>query len=151
MKHRLVAAIVLLLVSPVLALDGQPGIHDPSTVVMHGGKYYTYGTGAGLPILVSDDGWTWRRAGTLMQALPGGRPSPPFDGHERKRADVRGEDWEGVFLRVDHLAHMRVVKVVAKAPMARRREHEQAQRVKHDLCQSRSRQQRAVHEIVIHE
>ncbi len=41
MKHRLVAAIVLLLVSPVLALDGQPGIHDPSTVVMHGGRYYT--------------------------------------------------------------------------------------------------------------
>ena len=37
-------------------------------------QYYTYGTGAGLPILVSDDGWTWRRAGTLMQALPGGRP-----------------------------------------------------------------------------
>ena len=67
-------ATVLLLVSPVLALDGQPGIHDPSTVVMHGGRYYTYGTGAGLPILVSDDGWTWRRAGTLMQALPGGRP-----------------------------------------------------------------------------
>ena len=76
MTYRLVAATVLLLVSPVLALDGQPGIHDPSTVVMHGGRYYTYGTGAGLPILVSDDGWTWRRAGTLMQALPGGRPGP---------------------------------------------------------------------------
>ena len=76
MTYRLVAAIVLLLVSPVIALDGQPGIHDPSTVVMHGGRYYTYGTGAGLPMLVSDDGWTWRRAGTLMQALPGGRPSP---------------------------------------------------------------------------
>ena len=45
MTHRLVAATVLLLVSPVLALDGQPGIHDPSTVVMHGGKFYTYGTG----------------------------------------------------------------------------------------------------------
>ena len=67
-------ATVLLLVSPVLALDGQPGIHDPSTVVMHGGRYYTYGTGAGLPMLVSDDGWTWRRGGALMQALPGGRP-----------------------------------------------------------------------------
>ena len=76
MTYRLIAATVLLLVSPVLALDGQPGIHDPSTVVMHGGRYYTYGTGAGLPMLVSDDGWTWRRAGTLMQALPGGRPGP---------------------------------------------------------------------------
>jgi arabinan endo-1,5-alpha-L-arabinosidase len=43
---------------------------------VHDGKYYTYGTGAGLPVLVSDDGWTWRRAGTLMEALPGGRPGP---------------------------------------------------------------------------
>jgi hypothetical protein len=59
MTYRPVAATVLLLVSPVLALDGQPGgIHDPSTVVMHGSRYYTYGTGAGLPVLVSDDGWT---------------------------------------------------------------------------------------------
>ena len=61
----------------MLALDGQPGIHDPSTVVMHGGKFYSYGTGDGLPILVSDDGWTWRRAGHLdagaarRQAGPG--------------------------------------------------------------------------------
>ena len=47
MTYRLVAATVLLLASPVLALDGQPGIHDPSTVVMHGGRYYTYGTGPG--------------------------------------------------------------------------------------------------------
>ncbi len=76
MKYRLAAATLLLLVSPVLALDGQPGIHDPSTVVRHNGKFYTYGTGGGLPISVSDDGWTWRRAGTLMQALPGGRPGP---------------------------------------------------------------------------
>ena len=39
MTYRLVAATVLLLVSPVLALDGQTGIHDPSTVVMHAGRY----------------------------------------------------------------------------------------------------------------
>ena len=39
------------------------------------GRYDTYGTGAGLPILVSDDGWTWRRACTLMQALPAGVPA----------------------------------------------------------------------------
>jgi arabinan endo-1,5-alpha-L-arabinosidase len=75
-RHRLLAAAALLLVAPVFALDGQPGIHDPSTVIVHDGKYYTYGTGGGLPILVSDDGWTWRRAGTLMEALPGGRPGP---------------------------------------------------------------------------
>jgi arabinan endo-1,5-alpha-L-arabinosidase len=47
--------------SIALALDGQIGIHDPSTIVQCDGKYYVYGTGGGS--LVSDDGWTWR-AGT---------------------------------------------------------------------------------------
>jgi arabinan endo-1,5-alpha-L-arabinosidase len=64
----------LLVAAPLLALDGDAGMHDPSTVVVHDGKFYAYGTGNGLPISISDDGWTWRRAGTLMQALPGGRP-----------------------------------------------------------------------------
>jgi arabinan endo-1,5-alpha-L-arabinosidase len=73
MSYRLAAAAALLLIFPVLALDGQPGMHDPSTVVQHDGKFYSYGTGAGLPISVSDDGWTWRRAGTLMQSVPGPR------------------------------------------------------------------------------
>ena len=77
MKHSVVAAAAaFLLVSPLPALDGQPGMHDPSTVVVHDGKFYVYATGGGLPIAISDDGWTWRRAGTLMQALPGGRPGP---------------------------------------------------------------------------
>jgi len=49
---------VLAVASIAFALDGQFGIHDPSTVVLCDGKYYTYGTG-GAP-LVSDDGWTWR-------------------------------------------------------------------------------------------
>jgi arabinan endo-1,5-alpha-L-arabinosidase len=76
MTHRFVAAMALLAAVPLLALDGQPGIHDPSTVARDHGKFYVYGTGNGLPISVSDNGWTWRRAGTLMQALPGGRPGP---------------------------------------------------------------------------
>jgi arabinan endo-1,5-alpha-L-arabinosidase len=58
---------------PANALDGEIGVHDPSTVVAHGGRYYTYGTGNGIPILSSDDGWTWRRAGSLMSAVPGGK------------------------------------------------------------------------------
>ena len=70
------AAAALLPVSPMRALDGQPGLHDPSTVIAHDGRFYVYATGAGLPIAISDDGWTWRRAGTLMQTLPGGRPGP---------------------------------------------------------------------------
>ncbi len=60
--------------APALALDGDTGIHDPSTVVVEAGRYYTYGTG-GLPTLVSDDGWTWQRAGSVMSTLPGGKPN----------------------------------------------------------------------------
>jgi arabinan endo-1,5-alpha-L-arabinosidase len=76
MKHTLAALALLLLVCPALALDGQPGMHDPSTVILQDGKFYVYATGSGLPAFSSDDGWTWRRAGSLMQAVPGGRPGP---------------------------------------------------------------------------
>lgn len=69
-------AAAYVLAAPIVALDGQPGLHDPSTVIVEKGKYYVYATGAGLPISVSDDGWSWRRAGTVMQAVPGGRPGP---------------------------------------------------------------------------
>jgi len=61
-KYALLAT-VLALASLALALDGQIGIHDPSTVVRCNGKFYTYGTGGSA--LVSDDGWTWRRGATL--------------------------------------------------------------------------------------
>jgi arabinan endo-1,5-alpha-L-arabinosidase len=64
MKYSSALATVLVLASIALALDGQFGIHDPSTVVMCNGKYYAYGTGGSA--LVSDDGWTWR---------PGARPA----------------------------------------------------------------------------
>jgi arabinan endo-1,5-alpha-L-arabinosidase len=62
MKYALVA-ITLALASLALALDGQIGIHDPSTIAFCNGKFYTYGTGGSS--LVSDDGWTWRRGTTL--------------------------------------------------------------------------------------
>ena len=74
MKWTLTITVAMFLVSPLVALDGDPGMHDPSTVIVHDGKFYSYGTGGGLPVSVSDDGWTWRRSGTLMQAVPGGRP-----------------------------------------------------------------------------
>lgn len=76
MRHRILLVATLLLGAPLLALDGQPGMHDPSTVVMQDGRFYSYGTGAGLPISISDDGWTWRRAGSLRDAVPGGLPGP---------------------------------------------------------------------------
>ena len=49
---------ILALSAIAFALEGQIGIHDPSTIVQCDGKYYTYGTGGSA--LVSDDGWTWR-------------------------------------------------------------------------------------------
>ena len=73
MRYGIVVAAAILLMPPVFALDGQPGLHDPSTVIAHDGKYYVYATGGGLPVSVSEDGWTWRRAGSVMQAVPGGR------------------------------------------------------------------------------
>ena len=51
------ALVTLTLTRSIFALEGTVGIHDPSTVVECGGKWYVYGTG-GTP-LVSDDGWTW--------------------------------------------------------------------------------------------
>ena len=76
MKTRSTVLAVLLLVARTFALDGDPGLHDPSTVIQADGKFYVYATGSGLPFSVSDDGWTWRRAGSVMQAVPGGRPGP---------------------------------------------------------------------------
>ena len=61
---------------PALALDGEILIHDPSTVIEDAGHYYTYGTGNGLPVLMSEDGWTWKRAGSLMSATPAGKAGP---------------------------------------------------------------------------
>jgi arabinan endo-1,5-alpha-L-arabinosidase len=61
MKYVFLAT-VLALASLAVAVDGQIGIHDPSTIVECDGKFYTYGTGG--TTLVSDDGWTWRRGVT---------------------------------------------------------------------------------------
>jgi arabinan endo-1,5-alpha-L-arabinosidase len=63
-------ATVLASASPAFALNGQIGIHDPSTVTFCDGKYYTFGTGGGG--LISDDGWTWR-GGAVR---PGGGVAP---------------------------------------------------------------------------
>lgn len=56
-KCAIVATMAL--TSIAFALDGQIGIHDPSTVVECNGKFYVYGTGGSA--LISNDGWTWRR------------------------------------------------------------------------------------------
>jgi arabinan endo-1,5-alpha-L-arabinosidase len=62
MKYALLVTVIAL-ASLALALDGQIGIHDPSTIALCNGRFYTYGTGGSS--LVSDDGWTWRRGAPL--------------------------------------------------------------------------------------
>lgn len=81
MKSPLLTAVVVLaaaipaLLSQVApgsprALNGEPYIHDPSTVIFCEGKYYTFGTGGGG--LISEDGWTWHGGAQR----PGGGVAP---------------------------------------------------------------------------
>jgi len=75
-RSGLAIAAIFLTIAPTLALDGQPAMHDPSTVIAAGEKFYVYATGNGLPAFESDDGWTWRRTGSVMQGVAGGKPGP---------------------------------------------------------------------------
>ncbi len=61
---------ILGLASLALALEGSIGIHDPSTIMLCDGRYYTFGTGGSS--LISDDGWTWSRG-----TAPGRRGMAP--------------------------------------------------------------------------
>ena len=74
MKTHLMTAVifsvVFYLTCPALALEGEPYIHDPSTIMECDGKYYTFGTGRGG--LISEDGWTWH-SGAVR---PGGGAAP---------------------------------------------------------------------------
>lgn len=66
----LVPAAVMAQSNPVAQLEGEPWIHDPSTIVESDGKFYTFGTfGGGL---VSSDGWTWKSG----PVRPGGGVAP---------------------------------------------------------------------------
>ncbi|MBN2163400.1 MAG: family 43 glycosylhydrolase [Pontiellaceae bacterium] len=75
MKTRLYATARLVVVlsalsHSVIALEGEPYIHDPSTIMECDGKYYTFGTRGGG--LISEDGWTWHEGGVR----PGGGAAP---------------------------------------------------------------------------
>lgn len=64
------ALLSIWLSSSSMAQVGKPYIHDPSTIMLCDGKYYTFGTGSGG--LISDDGWTWH-SGAVR---PGGGVAP---------------------------------------------------------------------------
>ena len=57
---------------------GMPFVHDPSTVVRFGGKYWVFSTGRGAPFYSSPDGMTWTREGSVFQ--PGA--SAAADGYQ---------------------------------------------------------------------
>src|SRR5450631_2331460 len=56
--------------SPVLALEGAIGIHDPSTVIKCDGNYYVFGTGRGISVLTSSNGFDWQRGGRVFDRIP---------------------------------------------------------------------------------
>jgi arabinan endo-1,5-alpha-L-arabinosidase len=72
-RIKILGAIALLsacLTGTVTAQVGKPFIHDPSTIMESGGKYYTFGTGGGG--LISEDGWSWNTGAVR----PGGGAAP---------------------------------------------------------------------------
>lgn len=68
--HVILYAAVLLGASPVHGLDAMPSVHDPSTVAKCDDKYYVFGTGRGIPILTSTNGFDWQRAGRVFDRIP---------------------------------------------------------------------------------
>ncbi len=106
-----IGAVVTLMAPCGWALEGQIRIHDPSTIVECGGKFYTYGTGG--TCLVSDDGWTWRRGITparrgmapdiirlgdryyqYISSNPGGQPHSQIIMISSKSLDPESPDYE---------------------------------------------------------
>ena len=69
-KIQTIIGIAALSVLSATAQEGQPWIHDPSTIMECDGKYYTFGTGSGG--LISEDGWNWHRGAVR----PGGGAAP---------------------------------------------------------------------------
>ncbi len=57
-------------IQPALAVEGMLGVHDPSTVATCDGKYYVFGTGRGIPILSSTNGFDWQRVGKVFERIP---------------------------------------------------------------------------------
>jgi arabinan endo-1,5-alpha-L-arabinosidase len=63
--------IQLLFLAKVFAMKGNPGfIHDPSSIIQCGNKYYFYGTGGNVPSYVSDDMVNWKSNGSAFTGTP---------------------------------------------------------------------------------
>jgi arabinan endo-1,5-alpha-L-arabinosidase len=56
--------------APARALEGAIGIHDPSTVIQCDGNYYVFGTGRGVSVLTSSNGFNWQRGQRVFDRVP---------------------------------------------------------------------------------
>jgi arabinan endo-1,5-alpha-L-arabinosidase len=75
---------------PTFALDGMIGIHDPSTVVQCDGSYYVFGTGRGISVLTSTNGFDWQHGGRVFEHVPDSvhQYCPKNDGQEVWAPDI---------------------------------------------------------------
>jgi len=69
-KLLLLFLLLTLANTPAWALDGMIGIHDPSTVIKCDGNYYVFGTGRGISVLTSSNGFDWQRGGRVFDRVP---------------------------------------------------------------------------------
>jgi arabinan endo-1,5-alpha-L-arabinosidase len=76
--------------APALALEGMLRIHDPSTVIKCDGSYYVYGTGRGISVLTSTNGFNWRRGQNVFDRIPDSVKSfvPANDGQSVWAPDI---------------------------------------------------------------
>ena len=66
------------------------GIHDPSTVIKCDGNYYVFGTGRGISVLTSSNGFDWQRGGRVFDRIPDSVKSfvPKNDGQSVWAPDI---------------------------------------------------------------
>jgi arabinan endo-1,5-alpha-L-arabinosidase len=76
--------------APAWALEGAIGIHDPSTVIKCDGNYYVFGTGRGISVLTSSNGFDWQRGGRVFDRIPDSVKSfvPKNDGQSVWAPDI---------------------------------------------------------------
>ncbi len=85
---------------------GMPFVHDPSTVVRFGRKYWVFSTGRGAPFYSSPDGVTWTREGSVFTppaspAADGYQGAIPEDVHAGVPKNLRDDVWAPDIIRMN--------------------------------------------------
>ena len=66
----LLGAMTALAAPTVTGPRGSLGIHDPSTIIKHNGRYYMFGTGPGIVSKSSTDGILWKDGPAVFSTPP---------------------------------------------------------------------------------